>query len=415
MQEFSHLAVAKKTQKIKRIKVKDVESDTKKRWYCKDELIEIASDVNNMVETIEREGQYLDGAIVPEMCTAETRRGLEKSTEKGAKKLYDRRRHAWNVVLATQSKHRQNQSNRDKKNFDSETMSVADAYVAATKEAKQEAIKFGKQDAKEARKYRIKRRSMTPDPNSKDRVSSDHNTRSGRRSLLSGKDNEEEEKSVTSDIKERSISPPFERSITSGVDSTDDFYNCSSRSILNLDTDSVLSTDSVSTSEAKCADFINGIYSNEHRLSESHAPNRRFVQAPTASLNWHIKKQEAKQQSTTIFYPLRDGKSIVTKSKKFHNNPYDTSSTCDDSNANDSIKEESLQTRLSPVKEVLKAPKNVALLSTTGTIAQSNSISDSFVWFKVKAADIKEMPFKDGSVAYVLRNATKCDSHPECR
>jgi hypothetical protein len=150
---------ASKTQKIKRIKVKDIENDTKKRWYSKAELAKIASDVNGLVEKIDKEGQ-LDFEDDMETKYNDTRRGLEKSTEVGARKLYDRRRYALHIVMTLQSQQR---DDKEHKSSDAALL-IAKAYMTSTKEACEEAIKFGKQDAREARKNRIRRRSTTSEP-----------------------------------------------------------------------------------------------------------------------------------------------------------------------------------------------------------------------------------------------------------
>ena len=450
MNQTDHVATkirfASKTQKIKRMKVKDIEIDTKKRWYSKAELIDIASDVNNMVEIIEKEGQsMIHCEIVTEKDNDETRRGLEKSTEVGAKKLYDRRRHALNVVLAAQSKHQPSDKSQENKNtIDARTTSIAKAYIAATNEAQQEAIKFGKQDAKEARKYRIKRRSTTPDPNASHNAAADQIRRSssGRRSQPRGSKDDEEDKSVTSENRERSLSPPTDRKIVSNDDSMrsllnltnhtiDDCNDYSLRSILNLDTDSVHSTDTTSTSELNSLDSHS---TGGHRLSESHAPNRRFVQATSESFSRHLKMFEAKQQSSTMFGPQHYGKATRTKrkTKPFHNYPYDTSSTRDDSTTNgsegndtsDPIQEANLQVSLAPAQELLQKREifsstdnmtavSDVLASSSSLVPSNNSNSDSIVWFKVNSADLKEMTLANGAIVYVLRNAERYNNHPD--
>jgi hypothetical protein len=260
---------------------------------------------------------------------------------------------------------------------------------------------------------------------------------------------------VTSENKERSISPPKERIVSSNDDSMlsfvnantndtaedsmrsllnlntnldDEFNEHSMRSILNLDTDSIHSTDTNSTSDANSC---NSHSKGGHRLSESHAPNRRFVQAATESLNRHIKMFEAKQQASTMFGPTLYRKGIGAK--PFHNNPYDTSSTRDDSTTNDGseghdsaqpIQEASLLSSIPPLQGVKKVELSslanntpskqiVELNSSTKRTEPSDITNDSFVWFKVSTGDVKEMTLANGVVVHVLRNAVKYDNHPD--
>ena len=420
---------AKKTQKIKRVKVKDIESDTKKRWYSKAELIEIASDVNNMVETIEKEGHVMNGELTTEKHHGETRRGLEKSTEVGARKLYDRRRQALNVVLSTQLNLRQNEYGQDKESIESRTIAIAEAYIAATKEAYQEAIKFGKQDAKEARKHRIKRRSCTPDPISSDKRAIDSMPRiSSRRTSQSRDKDDEDDVSEASGNKELSILPPLERSLSvSSNDSTrsllcvdayatEDVNDYSMRSILILETEG----DETSTMDAENFDMVGSSRDIGHHLSESHAPSRRFA---AQSLNRHAKMLEAKQQASTLFGSQRQLKGTTLKTKKFHNNPYDTSSTRDDSTTNDGsqgndtllpIQETTVGSALD--KTPVEASHTVSEESTSSKdkIETNDSTAKAFVWFKVNTADVQEMTLANGTLVYVLRNTVKCDNHSDC-
>jgi hypothetical protein len=196
---------------------------------------------------------------------------------------------------------------------------------------------------------------------------------------------------------------------------------------LNLDTDSLHSTDTTCTSDSNSFD---GHGKSGHRLSESHAPNRRFLQAAAGSLNRHVKMLEAKKQSSTLFGPIRYGKPIPTKtrSKLYHNNPYDTSSTRDDSTANEEseghdtlqpIQETSLLVSTVPEQEVHRG-QSINQLEHKGElplsverIEPSDSTNDSFVWFKVNAGDVKELTLNNGVVVFVLRNALKYDKHPD--
>jgi hypothetical protein len=288
-----HVRFAKRVQKIKRVKVKDVEKDTERRWYSKSELIAIAHVVNNVIQMMEKETQLAENDLVMEEKYNETRRGLEKSTETGAWKLFDRRRDAINAVLVLQSQQR-----RDNMMNPS---ALAEAYKAATKEACQEAIKFGKQDAKEAKKYRLKRRSVC------DNGSSSKNLAQFRVS--------DDLRSTLTELSDVSSSPPPQP-----YDATEDADMC------DLSVRSLLDLNEVSTSTPEYnVDNINRISCSRRRLSGSHPPSRRFVLATTAifdrtqksvenkTINISSKKCKSKDRNVVISWRRNSSSSMTTE------------------------------------------------------------------------------------------------------
>jgi hypothetical protein len=439
---------AKKTQKIKRTKVKDIEKDTKRRWYSKAELIEIATTVNNMVEMIEHERHIVDNENLLETKYNETRRGLEKSTELGAQKLYERRRDALYTVLLLQSKQRET-------NF-IDPIALANAYINATIEANQEAEKFGKQDAKEARKYRIKRRSMTDvvvstkaAVDSPSKASSDEAKRGRRFS------EEEKEPRASKDI---SISPPRDR------DQSDDTDLCdySHRSILNLNTDGLndtTTTTTVTSSTELLGHDIDRI-NNVHHVSESHAPSRRCLLTTVNIFDRQQKIRELKQNK--LYCKKRNIMTSAARNRTASAEPlnlYDPSTNDDESTTQDGsigaefetltqedsilsnisqegsyefseyqIQEvsttfESTKNRLVHSQQANKQEKSYgANTNETETISMSidcivepkiiNNNKSSVVWFKVSSSDIQEIMAESGETTYVLKNAIKYNNHP---
>jgi hypothetical protein len=260
---------AKKVKKIKRIKVKDVEKDTERRWYSKSELVAIAHVVNNVIEMMEKETRLAENDLVMEEKYNETRRGLEKSTETGAWKLFERRREAINSVLVLQSQQRRDNMMNP--------IALAEGYKAATKEACQEAIKFGKQDAKEAKKYRLKRRSVC-DEASSSKKSTQHPAAS-------------DELTVRPKSTERSCENSS--SLPHSQDSTEEADVCdlSVRSLLDLN-------EEPSSTPEYNVDNINRIKSrSRRRMSASHPPSRRFVLATAAIFDSTQKSVEHKETS----------------------------------------------------------------------------------------------------------------------
>jgi hypothetical protein len=143
----SKVKFANKVQCLQGRKVSDIDKDIRKSWFTKKELNQIAAEFAHTITKMEKNA-FED----QEHGNDETRRGLEKSTEEGAWKLYERRRDALNAVLVLQDQQRTD-GVRDG------TDELAAAYTVTTREACKEAIKFGRQDAREAKKYRLRRRS----------------------------------------------------------------------------------------------------------------------------------------------------------------------------------------------------------------------------------------------------------------
>lgn len=274
---------SKQVKRSKSRKVNDLDKEASKRWYSKRELQKIEVTFGLVIEMMER-GIELDGDNDDQI--KETRRGLEKSTEDGAFKLYERRRDALNAVLVLQE--------QQQKDYGIDPVALAEAYSAATKEARKEALKFGKQDAREAKKLRLRRRSdhcqKAPSPQklfpqeieSKSTLSSD----------ASG-----DEQAVTVKIKSKNKSTKYDLHRVSCSDladtnvafasSTDD-TECedqSARSLLNFD----------DNDDCKPAEVPMERPTLHRRLSSSHAPSKRFL-FTTATVE--SKPKDVNDQST---------------------------------------------------------------------------------------------------------------------
>jgi hypothetical protein len=270
---------SKKKKIIKSRKVNDLEKDKKKRWYCKKELQKIEFGFGAVIELMEKGIELGDN--VEEEEKGETRRGLEKSTEDGAWKLYERRRDALNAVLVLQEQQRKDRC------VDPDVL--ATAYSTATKEACKEAVKFGKQDAREAKKYRLRRRSTPSQPRLKksdEEVENNmaHSTdESGDEQVVTIKVNKTNN-NTTCYSRRVSFNDVAEKAgdfATSAEDETD-FGDLSGRSLLSLDY--VHKPTEVPIERCTL----------RRRLSSSHAPSRLFVLA-----NATENKKEVKDHSTS--------------------------------------------------------------------------------------------------------------------
>lgn len=139
---------------LKPRKVAEPEKDIARCWYSKSDLERIESEFEPLLKHMHEVAEKGDADANKDDGVDEgkdSRRGLEKSTEAGARKLEERRQFATKAVRALQWK---NQS----------AEAIAAAYNRITKEARKEAAKFGKQDAKEAKKYRLKKKHAKPPP-----------------------------------------------------------------------------------------------------------------------------------------------------------------------------------------------------------------------------------------------------------
>jgi hypothetical protein len=136
-------------------RVTDVIRDKHRRWLSTVDLKIIETSFSQTIEKMEKGIAISEEEQQEEESDEETKRGLEKSTEEGSWKLYERRRDAMDVVLVLQDQQRKQQP-QGLRLLDQNEKEIAKAYRDATKEARREALRFGKADAKEAKKYRLR-------------------------------------------------------------------------------------------------------------------------------------------------------------------------------------------------------------------------------------------------------------------
>jgi hypothetical protein len=143
-------------------KVNDLNKDQRRKWYSATELARIQSTVDVLVQQWEQSpassAKNAAAAVANwlEDEHGDCGRGLEHKTKQAAEQLRHRREAALAAVLEFPSHHGSSLPPRT----DEHAASLAEAYHQATRAACRDAIKLGKQDAKQAKKHRLRRRSV---------------------------------------------------------------------------------------------------------------------------------------------------------------------------------------------------------------------------------------------------------------
>jgi hypothetical protein len=141
--------------------VNDLDKDQRRKWYSGTELARIQSTCDALVQQWEQtSASSADSAAAGSWLEddhGDCWRGLEHKTTQGAAQLSDRRQAAWATVLEFTAQHGTLQRST---NQDGYVASLADAYRQVTQDACRDAIKLGKQDAKQAKKHRLRRKSV---------------------------------------------------------------------------------------------------------------------------------------------------------------------------------------------------------------------------------------------------------------
>lgn len=144
---------------IKAKKVKDIDKAIKRRWLSEKELHTIAKSFKSTVKLMEK-------GVEVEETEEQTARGLEHITKEGQKKLAQHRKKVLDTVIKTQENGSALQNVLDNilqiqeksKTYDVETL--AEAYRNMTADDARRAVKQGKQDARDAKRNRVRRRSI---------------------------------------------------------------------------------------------------------------------------------------------------------------------------------------------------------------------------------------------------------------
>lgn len=131
---------------IKAKKLKDAEKAMKRRWITELELKSIEKGYKAVVKQMEK-----GGAI--EETEDQTTRGLENETKEGQKRLLKHRKAAVDAVLGEQAEQKG-------KKMPLNNEAISEVYESVTADAAKRASKQGKLDAKEARRNRVRRRSI---------------------------------------------------------------------------------------------------------------------------------------------------------------------------------------------------------------------------------------------------------------
>jgi hypothetical protein len=143
-------------------KVNDLNKDQRRKWYSATELARIQSTVDILVQQWDQSpASSADNAAAAVANWLEDEhgdcgRGLEHKTKEGAEQLRHRREAALAAVLEFSTHYGSSLPPRT----DEPVASLAEAYHQATRAACRDAIKLGKQDAKQAKKHRLRRRSV---------------------------------------------------------------------------------------------------------------------------------------------------------------------------------------------------------------------------------------------------------------